>query len=1205
MDMPFEKFREKGKDLFRKGFVREVLFSGPTYQIEVYDPEEQETYWPFLQFDEDLILKDAFCSCFSDEEGCSHLAGAYLKIFNGSDLPFHIRFRDSFWNHLCQIFAHHTGYETRLLEKKKAGGVYRFENDVFFQIETKTAESKKQLAEWIESTRKETPETSLKFSNISQDEILRWKEGRPSPSLRYALSFWSDLAKWMMSFEENAEVLFKEDTQGFPTHIETLFPSYTITWKMGVKDLEGLISSIETVEASLKIFHPVDEKLIGASYDPKRVSLLLQHAKGGEGISKLARPIGNWIYLPEKGFLPLLGDSLLHRDVVSKEEISPFLDQYSSIIESFLPVKREITPLRYHLKFDKKKNWHFHPYLLEKGDLQEKNAVLFSSWAYLPEKGFFHIDEPLFLEKKKVLPLSEVSSFVNQHKIWLGSQEGFITHLAGIETLLTYSLTPNQTFLFHPQVATQGEEGLDFGDWIYYPNQGFFSKKTVRVEAIVRPGLEVRFSDISRFIKGNREELEGISRFFSSRLPLSERGLHIEISSPSTLRIKPVYRGDEGLLFFGDFVYKEGEGFCELPASMRLPHGYDTERTISQERMKNFFLHDLPALKRYALFLDPQLQTPHRADLEIDYLVRLPSGKLKLRLFVQTELGKIPLTEICKAREKKLRFLFSEGGLLDLSEDLFQWVDKLAPVSYDDHTIELSTLEYFRLDASFGFLSPPETTPFSVITRSLIQELREFKSPEAPNPKGLKSELRLYQQTGLHWLWFLYQNRLSGLLCDDMGLGKTHQSMALMASILAKTDLSSVRFLVVCPTSVIYHWEEKLKVFLPSVTVQTFHGLKRSLKNLPKNGVLLTTYGVARIEKDNLAKISFELAIFDEVQVAKNAQSRIHASLLPIKARMRIGLTGTPIENNLKELKALFDVVLPGYMPGVTAFRRLFLNPIEREFDEEKKALLRGLIRPFILRRRKTEVLQELPEKSVDKSYCDLSETQIALYRKALAERQDALISELRDTEAAVSYIHVFALLSKLKQICNHPALIAKDPKNYKKYPSGKWDLFVELLQEARASDQKVVIFSQYLYMLDIIENHLKEHGWEYSQIRGDTVNRKEELKRFQEDPNCFFFIGSLQAAGLGIDLTAASVVILYDRWWNAARENQAIDRVHRIGQKCGVQVYKLITKGTIEEKIDRMITRKGKLMEEIVTADDQALLKKFTRSELIDLLQF
>ena len=514
-------------------------------------------------------------------------------------------------------------------------------------------------------------------------------------------------------------------------------------------------------------------------------------------------------------------------------------------------------------------------------------------------------------------------------------------------------------------------------------------------------------------------------------------------------------------------------------------------------------------------------------------------------------------------------------------------------------------MEFIRLDASWSFAEPTDQSPTSLITRQLIKELREFSTEAIPNLQGLKSSLRVYQQTGLQWLWFLYKHGLSGLLCDDMGLGKTHQAMALIAASLNQTPQEKKCYLVVCPTSVIYHWQDKLETFLPHLKVHTFHGLKRTLTPHLKEGVILTSYGILRMEKKLFETISFDVAVFDEIQVAKNPSSRVHEALKHIRAKTRIGLTGTPIENNLRELKALIDSVLPGYMPSEARFRELFIHPIERDGNEEKKALLTQLVRPFVLRRRKAQVLQELPEKSEDKSYCDLSEEQVKLYRETLAESQTAVLAHLRDSSEKVNYVHVFSLLSRLKQICDHPALIHKDPTNYKKYSSGKWELFVELITEARRSDQKVVVFSQYLYMLDIIESFLKDQEWGYAQIRGDTVNRRDELKRFQEDPNCVVFIGSLQAAGLGIDLTAASVVILYDRWWNAARENQAIDRVHRIGQKWGVQVYKLITKYTIEEKIDKMITRKGRLLEEVITADEQTFLKKFTRAQLLDLLTF
>ncbi|HEY4830993.1 MAG TPA: DEAD/DEAH box helicase, partial [Waddliaceae bacterium] len=725
---------------------------------------------------------------------------------------------------------------------------------------------------------------------------------------------------------------------------------------------------------------------------------------------------------------------------------------------------------------------------------------------------------------------------------------------------------------------------MDFGDWVYYAGVGFFSKKHARLGYAIRPGLEVRPYEVATFIKANREELENIPHFFTTLLPLASRGLEITVQSPTTLQVKPVNTlhpdfSETKMHLFGDFIYVKGEGFCELPVMMRLPEHYLRPVTISQSGLNDFLENELPILQKYLSVIPSPLLIPHKSNLVVNYLARLGVGGLRAQLFYETEYGKIPVTQLLEAMEAKRRYCFTEAGLIDLHADNYQWLrHSKYPFDVATKTIELSTLALIRLDATFGLLTLSEDSPTAQITHHLLKELREFSVHETPDLKGLKSQLRLYQQTGLHWLWFLYKNGLSGLLCDDMGLGKTHQTMALIAAIINQKFEGKRRYLVVCPTSVIYHWQDKLEHFLPHLKVHTFHGQKRSLKGIPREALILTSYGILRMEKKELEAIPFEVAVFDEIQVAKNPRSRVHEALKSIQARMRIGLTGTPIENNLRELKSLFDVVLPGYMPGEARFRDLFINPIERDANEEKKALLIQMIRPFILRRRKTEVLQELPDKSEDKSYCDLSDEQAELYRQALAQSQGTLIANLYDQSVQVNYLHIFSLLSHLKQICDHPALIHKDPKNYKAYTSGKWELFVELLGEARESEQKVVIFSQYLYMLDIIENYLQGKGWGYAQIRGDTINRREELKRFQEDPNCVCFIGSLQAAGLGIDLTAASVVIMYDRWWNAARENQAIDRVHRIGQKWGVQVYKLITKHTIEEKIDQMITRKGRL---------------------------
>ena len=301
------------------------------------------------------------------------------------------------------------------------------------------------------------------------------------------------------------------------------------------------------------------------------------------------------------------------------------------------------------------------------------------------------------------------------------------------------------------------------------------------------------------------------------------------------------------------------------------------------------------------------------------------------------------------------------------------------------------------------------------------------------------------------------------------------------------------------------------------------------------------------------------------------------------------------------ELKALFDLILPHYLPSDAQFREQFIVPIEKTQDPVKKGLLSKIVKPFILRRKKSEVLLELPEKTEEIAYCDLSEEQKDLYKSLFLSQKQRIEEDLKST--APSVMHVFALLSKLKQVCDHPCLITKDKENFLNHSSGKWDLFVELLEEARESGQKVVVFTQYLDMMDLIESYLDSRGIGFAEIRGSTKDRKEPLTRFKEDPECEVFVASLQAAGVGIDLTAASIVIHYDRWWNPAKEDQATDRVHRMGQSRGVQVFKLVTKKSVEENIHKLILKKKGILDEVVGFDEQDAIKRLTKQEIFELL--
>ncbi|MBW1699838.1 MAG: DEAD/DEAH box helicase [Deltaproteobacteria bacterium] len=567
----------------------------------------------------------------------------------------------------------------------------------------------------------------------------------------------------------------------------------------------------------------------------------------------------------------------------------------------------------------------------------------------------------------------------------------------------------------------------------------------------------------------------------------------------------------------------------------------------------------------------------------------------------------ISLTDILKARLAKQRFIATADGWIDCRasdlEPLDVFLDRFseADLSQETESIRLSRMDVLRLGTmgagKVSFAGNPDKV-------ALFRKILEFKpTVTLPRIKGMKSTLRSYQERGVEWLWFLFENGLGGLLCDEMGLGKTHQAMALMAGLL-EHKAESGPFLVVCPTTVISHWHRKITQHAPMLTTAVYHGDQRDLEDcLSESCLLLTSYGILRKDIKQLNRISFTVAIFDEIQNLKNRETLSYKAANQIKARIKIGLTGTPIENTLTELKALMDLTVPGYLADEEYFTRRYLKPVEQEQNAARREELGRLISPFVLRRRKSAVLDELPEKIEDIMTCRLSEDQVKIYRDAIRSRGQDLMAELMEETRPVPYMHIFALLNLLKQICDHPALVENQTNDYIRYESGKWDLFIELLSESLESGQKIVVFSQYLGMIEIMKQYLTEKGVGWVSLTGASRNRGRLIDRFQNDPDCRVYLGSLKAGGTGIDLTAASVVIHYDRWWNAAREDQATDRVHRIGQVRGVQVFKLVTEGTLEEKIAAMIEKKRNLMDTVIKEDDPGLLKTFTREQLLELL--
>lgn len=560
----------------------------------------------------------------------------------------------------------------------------------------------------------------------------------------------------------------------------------------------------------------------------------------------------------------------------------------------------------------------------------------------------------------------------------------------------------------------------------------------------------------------------------------------------------------------------------------------------------------------------------------------------------------VSLAEILRARRDGLPYLETAGGWIDLNafRALDGLLERLGGDSVNEGRVRMPIAEVLRLQAEAGRAVAVSGDGADVLGRLL--ELR----PAEPlaETRSIATPLRTYQKIGVNWLLFLYENRLAGLLCDDMGLGKTLQTITLMVTLLERGKAGEP-FLVACPTSVLPHWRNQIERHAPSALRPiVHHGAQRRLpKKLGPGDVLLTSYGVLRRDAEALSAIPFSLAVFDEAQNLKNRGTQAYEAADHLVADVKLGLTGTPIENSLAELKALFDLILPGYLGTDKGFEDRYL----KEADEDRLTELRRVISPFVLRRLKSSVLDELPEKIEDVRTCALSDDQVRLYREAVSGRGAELARQIEAAaDGHLPYIHVFALLSLLKKICDHPALAVGDLGRAGELVSGKWDLYQEILRECLDSGQKVVVFTQFLGMIELMERHLEGLGVGYVKLTGASVNRGAIVDRFNHDPDCKVFLGSLKAGGAGIDLVGGSAVIHYDRWWNAAREDQATDRVYRLGQKRAVQVFKLVTEGTLEEKIAAIIEKKRQVMASVVQEDSPELAKVFSRDELLDMLR-
>jgi superfamily II DNA or RNA helicase len=467
-------------------------------------------------------------------------------------------------------------------------------------------------------------------------------------------------------------------------------------------------------------------------------------------------------------------------------------------------------------------------------------------------------------------------------------------------------------------------------------------------------------------------------------------------------------------------------------------------------------------------------------------------------------------------------------------------------------------------------------------------------------PEALTATLREYQVEGLRWLHRMTSLGLGGCLADDMGLGKTVMLIALHLhrKLNPKTGGPT---LVVCPASLLGNWEREIQRFAPEEKVRRYHGGGRTLEGV-EDGFVLTTYGTMRLDADHFETVRWGLLVADEAQHVKNPRSAGAKALRTIPARSRVALTGTPVENNLSELWAILDWTTPGLLGTHAAFRKKWADPIEVEMNEKATRLLSKLVRPFLLRRKKSDpgIAPELPPKTITDQPVGLTDEQIKLYEKAVKEN----MVQIRTSDGINRRGLVLKLLTSLKQICNHPAQYLKEESGPLAERSGKLELLDELLDTILTEDGAVLVFTQYVAMAKLLKRHLDEREIGNQLLHGGTgVGQREKMvDRFQAGEVSVFLL-SLKAAGTGLNLTRADHVIHFDRWWNPAVEEQATDRAHRIGQTRPVQVHRLIAEGTIEDRIASIHETKRELADAIVSSGESALTE-LSNEDLADLVE-
>ena len=581
----------------------------------------------------------------------------------------------------------------------------------------------------------------------------------------------------------------------------------------------------------------------------------------------------------------------------------------------------------------------------------------------------------------------------------------------------------------------------------------------------------------------------------------------------------------------------------------------------------------------------------------------------------------IDIKELQKIMEKyqlkKKYYRLKDGSFLNLEENKeIDFLDKLVTgmdIDYkelEEGEVKLPAYRSLYLNKLLKNKTGIQVTKNNEY-KEIVNDLnKEHLEDEIIIPKKFDKILRYYQKTGFKWLKILDSYKFGGILADDMGLGKTIQILAIIVDYIEnsiKNQKEKHASLVVSPSSLTLNWLNEANKFASDLNILVIRGTlqerKKQIKEIDKYDLVITSYDLLKrdIELYKDKNYQFRYIIADEAQYLKNSNTQNAKSIKKINADTRYALTGTPIENSLAELWSIFDFIMPGYLFTYKKFKTLYETPIVKDNDEKSMAKLKMLIEPFVLRRNKKEVLTELPDKTITVLNNEMGEEQKNIYLTYLAQAKDDLLQEIQLNGYEKSHIQILAALTRLRQICCHPSLFIKDYKE----GSSKLDQCMEIVQDAIEGGHKILLFSGYTTMFPIIEKELQKNKIKYFKLTGSTKveDRIKMVDEFNNKQDIKIFLISLKAGGTGLNLTGADMVIHYDPWWNISTENQATDRAYRIGQKNNVQVYKLITKNSIEEKIYELQQKKSQLVDNMLSTKT-SFINKLSKEEIMNLFR-